>query len=258
MSSGDRNGDGQPSLGTVVKAFRLLEAFPERERFLSLAELAAATGFDKSAVQRLTRTLKELGYVEQDPATRRYALGRRLMHLSHRFMRSHPLIERALPLLVDLQHKTGECVDLILPDEGYVLHALRLHAGTETARPALMVGRRLPVYCSAAGRAILAAGTDEDARQMILSAPRTAFTPRTKTALADIMQAIGEARRGGFAIEAGECVMVETTVAAAVTDRQPAALGAVGVTVSAEEWSEAAIRQRLVPKLLATAAELGS
>jgi IclR family pca regulon transcriptional regulator len=249
--------DGQPSLGTVVKAFRLLEAFPERERFLSLAELSAATGLDKSAVQRLTRTLKELGYVEQDPATRRYALGRRLMHLAHRFMRSHPLIERALPLLVELQKATGERVDLVLPDEGYVLHALRLHAGTETARPALMVGRRLPTFCSAGGRAMLAAGDDAEAERMIASLPRAAFTIRTKTEAIDILDQVRIARRRGFAIEAGECVLIETTVAAAVIDRQSVALGAVSVTVSATDWSEAAILQRLVPKLVASATELG-
>lgn len=254
MSSSD---DGQPSLGTVVKAFRLLEAFPERERFLSLTELAAATGLDKSAVQRLTRTLKELGYVEQDPATRRYALGRRLLHLSHRFMRSHPLIERALPLLVDLQKATGERVDLVLPDEGHVLHALRLHAGTETARPALMVGRRLPTFCSAGGRAMLAVGSDEEAKRMIASLPREPFTTRTKTEAADVLDEVRAARSQGFAIEAGECVLTETTVAAAVTDRQAMALGAVSVTVSAIGWSEPAILRRLVPKLVATAKELG-
>lgn len=257
MPNMERGDDGQPSLGTVVKAFRLLEAFPERERFMSLTELAATTGLDKSAVQRLTRTLKELGYIEQDPATRRYALGRRLLHLAHRFMRSHPLMERALPLLVDLQKATGERVDLVLPDHGHVLHALRLHAGTETARPSLMLGRRLPTFCSAAGRAMLAAGGDGEAERVIASLSRTAFTPRTKTEAADILDEVRTARFRGFAIEAGEFVLTEKTVAAAVTDRQSVAVGAVSVTVSAADWTEEAVLQRLVPRLVSTAKELG-
>src|SRR3546814_18850039 len=50
---------------------------------ISLTEIAAATGFGKSASQRLTHTLTALGYLEKNPETRRYRMTVRALDLAH-------------------------------------------------------------------------------------------------------------------------------------------------------------------------------
>ena len=60
---------GPPKVKSVEKAFTVLDAFRGRERYMALGEIAQAASLDKSAVQRLTRTLCAIGYLEQDPAT---------------------------------------------------------------------------------------------------------------------------------------------------------------------------------------------
>ena len=52
---------GVPTVRSVEKAFMVLEAFTNRERYLSLGTIAEVTGLDKSAVQRFTRTLRDAG-----------------------------------------------------------------------------------------------------------------------------------------------------------------------------------------------------
>src|SRR5690606_18882555 len=129
-----RTGGADSSLNvkSIHKAFVVLEAFRGGERYLNLGELAAATGLDKSAVQRFTHTLRTLGYLEQDPATRRYALGRRVLDLAHGYLKNHPLVERAAPILADLRRAVRERVDLSLMDGDDVLYLFRLQSKRET------------------------------------------------------------------------------------------------------------------------------
>ena len=58
-------------VASVEKAFQVLRAFESRQRSLSLTEIADVTGLDKSAVQRFTYTLADLGYLKKDKETRR-------------------------------------------------------------------------------------------------------------------------------------------------------------------------------------------
>ena len=231
---------------SLHKAFAVLEAFRANERFLSLGELAAATGLDKSAVQRFTHTLRALGYLEQDPATRRYALGRRVLDLAFGFLKNHPLIERAAPIVADLRRATRERVDLTLMDGDEVLYVFRMQSKRETFAAAL-IGRRVPLFCSAGGRAILSHLDEKDALRRIERTERPAFTPNTKTDPAKIMAEVRKARRQGYAMQVGEWRPAELVIAAAILDPSRAPLGAVHVAASLSEWTAEDFEQRMAP-----------
>src|SRR4051812_7598516 len=51
---------------SVGKAFRLLEAFADGSKAMSLSQLAKGADIDKSGAQRLAHTLEKLGYLERD------------------------------------------------------------------------------------------------------------------------------------------------------------------------------------------------
>ena len=243
------------NVASIEKAFEVLEAFKERGRFMSLDELTRATGMHKSAVQRFTRTLRDRGYLEQDEATRRYALGRRVLELSYWFLRSHPLTERALPVLVDLRQALGERVDLTLPDAPFVVYAIRMQAKREIFRPAL-VGRRVPMFCTAAGRATLACLPEEEALRIVESSDRRAFTPRTRTDITEIMEEVRKARAQGFAWQCEEWLPAEMVAAAAITDAAGRPIGAVNVAASTAEWAPLEFERRVVSPLVAAAREI--
>ncbi|MGE0725981.1 MAG: IclR family transcriptional regulator [Alphaproteobacteria bacterium] len=240
---------------SMHKAFAVLEAFRDNDRFLSLAELATITGLDKSAVQRFTHTLRTLGYLEQDPQTRRYALGRRVLDLAFGFLKSHPLVERAAPVLVDLRRAVRERVDLTLLDREEVLYVFRMQSKRETFAAAL-VGRRVPLFCSAGGRAILARMDEAEAQRRIESVARPAYTPLTKTDPAKIMAEVRKARRQGYAIQVGEWRPAEMVAAAALVDRTGAPIGAVHVAASVSEWDPAEFERRMAPLVTAAAGSI--
>ncbi|MFC7609091.1 IclR family transcriptional regulator domain-containing protein [Teichococcus aestuarii] len=61
-------------------------------------------------------------------------------------------MERATPVVIDLQRSTGERVDLSLFDGTTIVYALRRQTKRETFF-ATLVGRRLPSFTAAGGRA---------------------------------------------------------------------------------------------------------
>ena len=240
---------------SMHKAFAVLEAFRDNDRFLSLAELALATGLDKSAVQRFTHTLRTLGYLEQDPQTRRYALGRRVLDLAFGFLKSHPLIERAAPTLVDLRRAVRERVDLTLLDGEEVLYVFRMQSKRETFSAAL-VGRRVPLFCSAGGRAILARMDEAEAQRRVEAVERLSYTPMTKTDPAKIMAEVRKARRQGYAVQVSEWRPAEMVVAAAIVDRSGAPIGAVHIAASVSEWDPTEFERRMAPLVTAAAGSI--
>lgn len=246
---------GPSNVKSVQKAFAVLEAFRQRDGHFGLTEIVRATGLDKSAVQSLARTLCEGGYLEQDPETRYYRLGIRLLDLSYAYLRSHPLIERAAPILVDLRRTSGERVDLTLRDGQDLVFVFRLQSKRETLQAAL-VGRRVPLFCSAGGRAILAAMQPGQARNIVYSAELRPFTPRTITDPERILEEVGRARERGFAFQDQEWRLGEVVVAAAVLDRDGMPVGAVHIAGSTAEWDPAQFAGRMGPLVAAAAQDI--
>jgi DNA-binding IclR family transcriptional regulator len=234
---------------SLEKALALLQAFEDQGRFMSLGELSLATGIGKSAAQRFVYTFRKLGYLDQDPATRRYCLGKKILGLTFHFLHTHPLIDKATPLLIELRRSLGERVDLSLLDGDSLVYVMRLRTKRESLSHA-HIGFSVPLYCTAGGRAVLACLPNAEAERSISSAQRIARTPHTKTAIAAIVREIKRVRSNGYAIQCGEWTVDEIVIAAAITDMQGRPLGAVHVAASASEWTEADFLKHVLPHLM--------
>ncbi|WP_159993238.1 IclR family transcriptional regulator [Roseomonas sp. 18066] len=244
--------DDRLFLQGVQRTMQVLEAFARQPRPLSLAELAAAAGVDKSATQRIAHTLQALGYLERQPSG--LAPGKKLLDRGFDFLRAEPLIERAVPVLHDLRKSIPERVDLSLFDDTSVIYVVRLQSKRETFS-ATLVGRRIPTFCSSGGRAILAALPEEEAEAVLARSDRTALTPATITDLPGIRAKLAETRRDGFSLCLEESLRGEITLGAAVRDASGRPVAAIHVAASLAEWKPAAFR-RLAPLVLHAAEAL--
>ncbi|TVR07760.1 MAG: IclR family transcriptional regulator [Salinarimonadaceae bacterium] len=239
-----------------MKAVVVLEAFCNRERYLSLSDLVAITGLDKSSAQRCTRTLKELGYLEQHPKTRRYAIGRRVLDLSFAYLHSNPLIVRAAPIMIELRQTARERVDLSVLDGPDLIYVYRLQTKRE-ALSAALVGKRIPVYSSAGGRALLARLSDDEAMAILAASDLQPRTPYTLSDPEAIMAEVRRARTKGYALQVGEWRPGEIAAAAAVTDQEGRPIAALHIAGSTTEWSPEDFERRMGPLVAAAAADIG-
>ncbi|MFC3127342.1 IclR family transcriptional regulator [Pseudoroseomonas globiformis] len=239
----------------VDKAFRVLEAFGRHRRPLSLAEIAAETGLDRSGAQRLCYTLRQLGYLELDALGRGHVPGLRLLDRSYDFLRMHPLVQRATTPLMELRRTTQERVDLSLPDDLTIIYAVRLQSKRESF-VATLIGRRLPMFCSSGGRAMLAQMDDRQVEDVLARSDRQPMTPKSITDLPTLRRKIAEARSLGYALALEERLLGEIVLAAAITDGGGKPVGAIHVAGSLSEWEPADFRKRMAPLAMETARAL--
>jgi IclR family transcriptional regulator, pca regulon regulatory protein len=202
-------------VGSLEKGLRVLGAFDAGRQFLTLREIAEACGMDKSAAQRFTHTLTQLGYLEKCVDTKRFSLGKKVLELSFNYLRANTLVEAALPVLIELQKATGQRVNLSLFDDTSIIYAIRQLSKREYYFSSL-IGRRMPIYCTSGGRMMLAHLPREEVNDVLRRCSLKALTPKTIHEPAKVRAKIAEAREKGYALTVEETVLGEQVVAGAI------------------------------------------
>jgi IclR family transcriptional regulator, pca regulon regulatory protein len=242
-------------IGSIGKCFQVLEALSADGQPMTLTALSAASGLDRSATQRITHTLGRLGYLRQHPDTRAWSLGTRLLEFGHTVLANDRLRECALPLLEALNQRTGETVNLMKLEGHEIVYVARFPS-RHAVSVDLHVGSRLPAYCTAAGRSILARMRAAEARALLAASRRTRLTERTTTDLAGLEKLLARARADGYSVNDQEAFVGDLSVAAAVVDRSGAPVGAINIAVPTPRWQRRTLERELAPLVVATAREI--
>ena len=254
----DPNPDMSPLFNqSLAKAFGILETFSIDRRSMNLPELAAMTGLTKSAVQRLTFTLERLGYLRKAPVSKRYSVTPRTLELGMRYTTTSSLIEGANPYLLDLNIKCGETVNLSEPD-GLNMIFVSSYPGRRQISVQLPVGSRFPIYCTAAGRALLSGSSNERIRAVIGRSQIRSYTPDTILDSSEIIHLIEEARTAGFAFANGEFYRGDINIAAPVLGSDGSAIAAIGVSVPVTRWSFEDALTEIAPQVTEAAQMISS
>jgi IclR family pca regulon transcriptional regulator len=243
-----RDGAERSSLfvGSVEKAFQVLEVFRDTHRLLSLAEIARAASLDRSATQRLVHTMEQLGYIRRVPDAALYGLAPKVLTLSYNYLRSLELIERASPYLLDISRTLGETCNLQELDGTDIVFLARF-PGKHLVNVDFAVGYRLPAVFTASGRAILSKLPAAEQRRVIASTPLVPVTPHTEVDPAKLRARIGEAARHGYAIVMNQTLVGDISVAAAITNHAGEPVAAINIAVPTTRWNLEKAEEQLVP-----------
>jgi IclR family pca regulon transcriptional regulator len=242
-------------VGSVEKAFQVLEAFRDTQRLMSMAEIARAAGLDRSATQRLVHTLEQLGYVRRLPDSPLYGLASRVLRLSYNYLRSREIIGRASPYLLEMTHALGETSNLQELD-GHEIVFLARFPGRHLVNVDFAVGSRLPALFTASGRAMLSKLDAASKREIIRATPLVPVTPQTEVEPKVLLQRIDEAAKQGYAIVQNQTVVGDISVAAAITDHEGRPVGAINVSVPATRWTIQRAEEQLLPHVLLAATSI--
>ncbi len=211
------------------RAVEILDLLGSCQEDMSLAELCAALKLHKSTVHRLTMALERHRLVEKNAESGRYRLGLKLAELGSKALAALSLRDRARPHLARLVHETDETVHLCILDDCHVVFIEDLEP-QRSVRSVPSAGRRAPAYCTAVGKAMLAALPEADLharlRRMELK-PRTKRTIITPAALKSDLRSV---RVRGYAVDDEENDPGVRCVGAAVYDLQGRM--AAGISVS--------------------------
>jgi DNA-binding IclR family transcriptional regulator len=234
----------------------MLTCFTPEHPVRGIADMADALELGRSTTHRYATTLVTLGYLEQGPS-RKYRLSSRVSDFGLSLLDSMAVRGIAREHLRDLRAHSGHTVGLAMLDEGEVSYIDRWQGsrrGQYAIDLGVGLGSRLPVYCSAAGKALLARLPEAERRELMTKLRLTRRTPQTittKSALRAEVEQIADA--DGLAVEDAELLAGRRALAAAVLDNQGVPLAAVELAAPTGSYTRKQLVDQLGPLVLATA-----
>jgi DNA-binding IclR family transcriptional regulator len=233
-------------VGSLEKGLRVLGAFDAGRQFMTLREIVEACGMDKSAAQRFTHTLVQLGYLEKCGDTKRFSLGKKVLELSFNYLRANTLVEAASPVLIELQKRCGERVNLSLFDDTSIVYAIR-QLGKREYYYSSLIGRRMPIYCTSGGRMMLAHLPKEEMNDILRRCDLKPLTSKTIHEAPKVRAKVAEARAKGYALTVEETVLGEQVVAGVILGANGRPAAAVHIAGSLGEFTPAQFEKRFGP-----------
>jgi DNA-binding IclR family transcriptional regulator len=212
---------------SIERAAAILRLLSGRARRMGVVELAGQLDLPKATVHGILRTLRDVGFVEQDPESGKYQLGAALLHMGSSYLDGNELRTRALNWSDSLASRSRESVRIGTLHEGRVLvvhHVFR----PDDSRQALEVGALLPAHATAIGKALLA--ESPYVLTELSSAGLARFTAATITDPEALRAQLRDIHERGWAADFEELVDGEVSYAAVIKDRRGLAVGAIGIS----------------------------
>ncbi|HEY3925766.1 MAG TPA: IclR family transcriptional regulator [Acidothermaceae bacterium] len=246
---------------SLERGLQILAVFNELRPVLGIADIARAVELNKSTTYRYVATLARLDYLQQDPETKKYSLGPRVADLGFAAINSMEITRVAARPLQALADETGHTVSMAVLDGSDIVYVDRrrsargVHLGMELN---LHVGSRLPAYCTALGKVLLAYRDPATLRALLDRTDLARRAPKTITGREQLTFALGRIRELGIGMNDEELAPGLRAIAAPVRARSGEVIAAVGVVVplSIATAPMEVLATRLEPPLRRTTSEI--
>ena len=191
--------------GSIMRACKILELFDAETPSWSLKDIAEACDLSSTTVMPVLRSLELNGFVDRDPKTKKYSLGMKFVEMGQKKVNSIDITQISSKYLNAISKKFLINTHIGVLFQGEVMYLGRHQAITHSLATSY-VGKRIPAYCSAMGKAMLAY-IDVDPLEIIRSGSLYSFTPYTHTNLDVIAEDIEKTRERGYSIDDEEYQM---------------------------------------------------
>lgn len=239
--------DSSKTINTVGRAMDVLTLFTERsEQTLGVTEISTALGLSKAVVHRILSTLQEKGYIQVEPQTRRYALGRASLRLGLTYLERIDIRQLARPYLQQLVEETAETSTLSIRTGWTRVYIDQVTPPTDI-KMSVRLGMPHELHAGSSSKALLAF-LDAEEQEAYLAKGALAATTRSTITDPDRLRAdLAEVRARGYARSLAERQEGAASVAAPVLDHHGHPIASLSVCGPLE---------RFAPKMDAAAASL--
>jgi DNA-binding IclR family transcriptional regulator len=237
----------------IARAGAILRALEDQSSGLSLGQIAQRVQLARSTVQRIVAALETEKLVIAASPNGRVRLGPTLLRLAASVHTD--IVSLARPFLTKLSTSLSETVDLATIKKDHLVFIDQI-IGSQRLRTVSAVGESFPLYCTANGKAYLAA-LDDAAIESLIGREYQARTANTITNFERLIEDLKAVRETGIAIDREEHSL--GICAAGVALRDP--LGnfvAISVPVPAQRFlsQEKLIKERLLATKVALESHL--
>jgi IclR family acetate operon transcriptional repressor len=250
---GARGSSDAETVQSVDRALAIVELLLRTSAPLTVREVAAGTGINRTTVHRLLASLHRRGWIERVADSAAYRPGLRYLALVRASLAGRDFIDEVRPTMERLSLLSREAVHLGILDNYDVLHVEKVDS-PEIVGVSSRVGTRAAPHVTGLGKALLAAGRDEELEAYIAHARKRSLSPSAFDPEA-FRAEIALTRQRGYSIDDGESSPGVRCLAVAVRGIGGSPLFAISLTGPSGRFTAERMAS-CVPEMLAMAREL--
>jgi IclR family acetate operon transcriptional repressor len=242
----------------IERVSMILEMVGQNPQGMSIRDLSTGLNLPKGTIHRILSSLSYFGYIRQDPETKIYFLGLKLMELSAQLSGQLDFRKVAEPVLKELAEKTKQTAHMVIMDRNEVVYVEKI----ETQQPAgglkmaSRVGSRNPVHSSAVGKVLLSYYSGEALEDFLTEKGlprRTANTITDPDAFRSHLQSV---RSQGYAMDDEENEQGIRCLGAPIFDGKGSPVAAVSVSGPAFQMTRKYVQEVIKREVMEAAAEI--
>lgn len=219
----------------LQRGLEILDVLAAAEAPMRCTALATHLGVDTSTAHRLLQTLAAHGYVAKDETSKMYTLGIAGLALARAFLRRLDVRAAARETLECLAGQTGECLHLAIEQDDQAVFVESL-SGSHILTANTEVGQTEPLYCTAVGKALLAALAEGRVREL-LPGRRRRFTSNTHATVRAVLDDLTACRKRGWSEDDEEYQEGIRCVASWIVDFEGTVIASIGLSAPKSRMS---------------------
>lgn len=258
-AAGARTGGEQ--VQSLVRALSLMNRIAESgDEGATLTDLAQQVGLPSSTAHRLLITLEQERYVRFNNDGRLWSIGVQAFVTGCAFTKNRSLARVARPHMRRLMEESGETVNLAVEDQGEAVYLAQVEC-SQMMRAFARPGTRVPLHCSAVGKAIFSTASDKALAKILHQRGMPRLTVKTITTPSALRTELENVRTRGYALDDEEHAVGLRCIAAPIFDETEEAVAAVSVSgpiVRIGEARLAQLREMVIAAARAISADMGA
>jgi len=242
---------------SLDRGLHVLDLFTRNVPSLSAKEIADKLNIGATTLYPFLHTLASHGYLEVD-AQKRYRLGLKLLERVGELNQVYDVRSVARRELVTLSRKISANARLAVLYGSEVLY-LEQEEGGPAANIILreVVGLRVPCYCTALGKVLLAYLPPQDVETIIDSLDFAPFTDNTITSPERLQEELVAVRERGYSTEIEELQLGGACVGAPIRNSTGRVIAAISASFLASRADDKEL-ERIIDRILEAAADISA
>ncbi|MFO1107141.1 MAG: IclR family transcriptional regulator C-terminal domain-containing protein [Amaricoccus sp.] len=240
-------------VGSLQRGMAVIEALSGHPAGLSMSEVAEATDLTRAGARRLLLTLEAEGYVALEG--RRFRLTPKLLTLVRAWLQGSTLWSYAEAPMRALASQLQEACSAAVLSGQDIVYVARV-PGRRIMAVDLHVGARLPAWCTALGRVLLAGLPASERADFLAAAAIEPLTLRTLTDRGALLAEIERCGRQGYSLVDEELELGLRSLAVPVHDRAGQVVAALNVSTQASRFTPSEMLAALLPPLIEAARQI--
>lgn len=232
INMSERDVTGPRSLTRILGLFDALAKKPDG---LSLAELNAVLESPKSSLLNLLRPLVSDGYLLHSHGL--YRLGPTAFRLAANIMSVWNFSKLVRPYLEELAVRSNESVYIgVLDREEQVITYVDTIDSPHSVRYSIPVGANRPLYCTAAGRVLLAFADKDWQENYFRTVKLVRRTAHTTTDRKELRKKLDDIRRTGYSTSVSEMFVGSAAISAPIYGSEGKVVAAIAIGAPADRF----------------------